>query len=146
MDPITTSIVSAITAGVIAGAGESGKKLIVDAYAALKNAIKSKTGVGSDVVEALESVEKKPASKARQSVLAEEVTSAGLDKDPALLKLAQALGKALKEAGGNSYTATAGDNSVIVQGTGNAVATGGSVAVGGNVEGGIHLGGKKGSG
>ena len=143
MDPLTTSIVSAITAGVIAGAGDAGKKLIVDAYTALKDGIKAKLGADSDAMDALEGVEKKPDSKARQGVLAEEIASAGLDKDPDLLKLAQTLAEALKSAGGTTYNATAGKNSTIVQGEGNTVATGGGIAIGGNVEGGVHMGGKK---
>ena len=35
MDPITAAIVAALSAGVASGAGEVGKKVIVDAYGAL---------------------------------------------------------------------------------------------------------------
>jgi len=143
MDPVTTSIVSAITAGVVAGAGDAGKKLIVDAYTALKEAIQAKLGTDSDTVEALEKVEKKPESKARQDVLAEEITAPGLDNDPDLLKLAQTLAEALKSAGGDTFTATADKGGIVQRGSGNVASTGGGITVGGDVKGGIHMGGKK---
>lgn len=143
MDPISMALIGALASGVAKGVGEAGKSLIPDAYNALKAAIQKKLGADSETMDALERVEKKPDSKARQGVLAEEIANAGLDKDPGLLKLAQALAEALKEAGGTTYNATAGDNSTIVQGKGNTVATGGGIAIGGNVEGGVHTGGKK---
>jgi len=140
MDPISMALIGALASGVAKGVGEASKSLIPDAYKALKAAIQKKLGADSDAVTALESVEKKPDSKARQAVLSEEITTAGLDKDPDLLKLAQALAEALKSAGGDTYNATAGDNSTIVQGSDNVVATGGSFANKGDVTGDIHIG------
>ncbi len=142
MDPISMALIGALASGVAKGVGEASKSLIPDAYNALKEAIKKKVGAESEVAEALESVEKKPESKGRQATLAEEVTTAGLNQDPDLLQLAQTLAEALKNEGGTTYNATAGDGSTIVQGTGNVVATGGSFANKGNVTGDINIGNK----
>lgn len=143
MDPISMALVGALASGVAKGVGEAAKSLIPDAYDALKTAIQKKVGADSDVAEALESVEKKPESKSRQGVLAEEIAAAGLDKDADLLKLAQALAEALKDAGGDTFNATAGENSTIVQGSGNVVAGSGGIAIGGNVKGDVRMGGNK---
>ena len=97
MDPITGAIVAALAAGVVSGATEVGKKLLVDAYDALKAALKQKRGAESDLVQAVEKLEQKPDSEARQAVVAEEVTGAKLTADAELVKLAQALLNALKE-------------------------------------------------
>ena len=97
MDPITGAIVAALAAGVISGATEVGKKMIVEAYDALKAAIKQKCGAEGDLVQAVETLEQKPDSGARQAVVAEEVTGANLAADAELVKLAQALLDALKD-------------------------------------------------
>jgi hypothetical protein len=97
MDPITGSIITALAAGVAGGATEVGKKLMVDAYDALKAAIEEKRGEEDEVVEAMEALEQKPASEARQAVVAEEVAEAELAEDEELVGLAQALLEALEE-------------------------------------------------
>ena len=97
MDPITAAIVAALSAGVASGAGEVGKKVIVDAYGALKAAIKSKYGAESDVAEAVSKLEEKPDSTGRRSVMQEEVTSADAAADSDLQELAQKLLGALEE-------------------------------------------------
>lgn len=96
MDPITAAIVAALAAGVAAGATEVGKKVIVDAYDALKAALKKKFGADSDLAEAVEKLEKKPDSTGRQETLKEEVEAAKAANDPQLQQLAQALIEALK--------------------------------------------------
>ena len=97
MDPITGAIVAALAAGVISGATKVGEKVIVGAYDALKAAIKQKCGAEGDLVKAVETLEQKPDSGARQAVVAEEVTVANLAADAELVKLAQALLDALKD-------------------------------------------------
>ena len=97
MDPITGAIVAALAAGVAAGTTEVGKKVIVDAYEALKAAIKKNYGPDSDVVEAVDNLEQKPDSEAHQAVVAEEIADADLTQDHDLVKLAQTLLDALKE-------------------------------------------------
>ena len=91
MDPVTMAIVAALAAGVASGATEVGKKVIVDAYEALKTVIKEKYGDTSDLAEAVANVEEKPSSEARKAVLQEEVETTQAHQDPDVLKAAQAL-------------------------------------------------------
>lgn len=88
MDPVTAAIVAALTSGVVGGASKVGEKILVDAYEALKKAIKHKLGVDSAVAKAVESLEVKPDSSARRQVLNEEVVAASIDKDHDILKAA----------------------------------------------------------
>jgi hypothetical protein len=96
MDPITAAILAALAAGVVAGATEVGTKLIVDAYEALKAALKKKFGPDSKVVEAVNTLEKEPDFKPNQEALAGRVEQVKAAADPELVKLAQALVEALK--------------------------------------------------
>src|SRR5947207_1181025 len=107
MDPITLAIVAALAAGVTGGATEVGKKVLVDAYDALKDALKDKLGIDSEAVKAVESLEKKPDSAARRELVKEEISSAGVDKDQEIVKAAQALLERLKaEPGGAQIVQT----------------------------------------
>ena len=90
MEPVTTAIVAAIAAGVVRGAGGVGEGLLGDAYAALKALLLRKFG-GSDLANAVDELEARPESVARQQVLAEEVAGSGADRDPELLAAAKAL-------------------------------------------------------
>ena len=133
MDPITTAIVAALAAGVAASAKEVGKKVIVDAYDALKTTLKKKFGPDSDLAEAVETLEKKPESAGRQTTVQEEVAAAKAAGDPELQELAQALIKALKST-------PEGEKAV---GKYQVDVSGGQVGVIGDdakVEGGIHFG------
>jgi len=96
MDPITGAIVAALAAGVAGGATEVGKKLIVDAYDALRAAIKKKHGEDSKIAQAVDAVEEEPGFKPNQDALAGRVEQAKAAADPELAKLAQALLEALK--------------------------------------------------
>lgn len=91
MDPITTVILAALVAGVTAGAKDVGKKAIVDAYAGLKFVIKKKYGAQSDLNEAVEKLESKPDSDARQALLQEEVAATRADQDDEVLAAVKAL-------------------------------------------------------
>ncbi len=90
MDPITTAIVAALTAGTTAGATETVKKAIADGYESLKSLIKRKLSNG-EVTEALDKLHANPQSPARQGVLAEEIARTTAIKDPELLAAADAL-------------------------------------------------------
>jgi hypothetical protein len=96
MDPITTAILAALASGVIVRTAEVGTRVIIDAYEALKGAIKAKCGASSKVVQAVAELEQQPDSRACQAIVAEEMTNAKLTADPELVKLAQALIEALK--------------------------------------------------
>lgn len=97
MDPITGAIVAALAAGVLGGATEVGKKIIVDTYEALKAAIKKKYGEDSKVTQAIADVEEEPDFKPNQDALAGRVEQANANEDDELVKLAQTLLDALKE-------------------------------------------------
>ena len=116
MDPVTTAIVAALAAGVASGATEVGKKVIVDAYEALKTVIKEKYGDNSDLAEAVVNVEEKPSSEARKAVLQEEVETTQAHQDPDVLKAAQALLDNLEDQPGASTIIhqQAGDNAVQI--------------------------------
>ena len=69
MDAITLAIVTGLAIPLT-------KDALADAYAALKAALKKKFGDESDVVNAVEQLEKKPDSEGRKATLQEEVENA----------------------------------------------------------------------
>lgn len=89
MDPITTAFVTAL-------AIPMAKDVIKDGYDALKAALKKKFGDQSDVVNAVEQLEKKPDSEGRKATLQEEVENAKIYNDPQMVKLAEELLKHLE--------------------------------------------------
>lgn len=91
MDPITSAIVAAISAGAIGGLTDVSKAVLTDAYSKLKALLAKKFGKESDIVQAIEQVEAKPASEARKATLAEEVAAVKADQDNDLLQAAQIL-------------------------------------------------------
>jgi beta-phosphoglucomutase-like phosphatase (HAD superfamily) len=120
MDPITTAFVTALAVPV-------SKDIITDGYKALKAALKKKFGEGSDVVDAVEKLEKKPDSEARKAAVQEEVATAKVSDDPEIVKLAQDLLSQLKEQPGGQqiinqhinnvkYAATSGSGNASISG------------------------------
>ena len=73
MDPITTSIVAALAVGVAGSAKQVGQKVLVDAYDALKAAIKNKYGIDSNIAQAVTKLEKEPDFEPNQAALAGRV-------------------------------------------------------------------------
>lgn len=90
MDPITMAITAAL--------GKLGEKVVHDAYVAFKAALQHKCGVDSDLLQAVERLEKKPDSKGRIEVLKEEVEATNADKDSELIAAAKDL---IAKTGGN---------------------------------------------
>ena len=88
MDVITTAIIAALAA--------VSTDAIKDSYNALKSALKKKFGSESEVVDAVEGLEKKPDSKGRQATLQEEIENAKVNDDIEIVKLAQELLKQLE--------------------------------------------------
>lgn len=123
MDPITTAIIAALTAGVISGVTKVGEQVIVDAYNGLKDLLKKKLGARSKAVKAVKELEANPKSEARKAVLQEEIATAKADQDTELVKAAQALLKSVKALpGGEQIVQTAiGDGNIQVAGSGNTV-------------------------
>ncbi len=98
MEPITTAIVAAVTAGAAAGATKVGENVLVDAYTGIKALITKKFGKKSeDVADAIERVEKRPDSEGRKATLQEELVRVGADQDPEVLHAAKLLTTAVQE-------------------------------------------------
>ncbi len=93
MDPITTAIVTALATNL-------GKDVIKDGYEALKAALKRQNGSESDLVDAVDKLEKKPDSEARKATVQEEIEAAKVNDDPEILQLAQDLLDKIKEQPG----------------------------------------------
>jgi flagellar motor component MotA len=110
MDVITTAIIAALAA--------LSKDAIKDSYNALKSALKKKFGSNSDIVDAVEELEKKPDSKGRQTTLQKEIENAKVNDDEEIVQLAQnLLNQLTDEPGGQqiinqTQTNTASGNSV----------------------------------
>ncbi len=107
VEPISvtvTAILAALTAGVATGAGKAGENLLTDAYGGLKAVLKRKFGNDSEVTKAVDNLEDKPDSPARQGQLAEEVEVAGADQDPDVRRAAQDLLDQIKaQPGGDAH-------------------------------------------
>jgi hypothetical protein len=88
---VSNSIVAALSAGAAAGATDTAKSAIADAYQGLKRLVKKKFGHDSDVAEAIDKIEAKPDSGARREVLAEELKAINSASDPELVSAAQSL-------------------------------------------------------
>lgn len=89
MDPITAAIIAALAA--------LSKDVVKDGYNALKGALQQKFGSESDLVDAVDKLEKKPDSEGRKAMLQEEMEIAKAIDDPDLIGLAQILLDKIKE-------------------------------------------------
>ena len=75
MDPVTSAIIAAITAGALGGMTEASKNMISDAYERLKKIMKKRFGNKSEVVQAIKTLEKKPDSAGRKARRSEAQSS-----------------------------------------------------------------------
>jgi hypothetical protein len=133
MDPITAAILASAAAGVVSGASEVGKQVVVDAYQALKAAIQRKYGAESKLAAAVEAVEDEPEFEPNRQALAGRVKQTDADEDPELSSLAEELLVALEETKQGKQALRKYDIQV----------SGGQVGVIGDhaqIEGGIHFG------
>ncbi|HUS69656.1 MAG TPA: hypothetical protein VM075_02625 [Anaerolineae bacterium] len=145
MDPITI-IVTALAAGAAVAAKDVSAQVVKDGYAGLKALIVRKLGEKTDVADALEYVERKPESEARQEALKEELDAAEADQDHEVVQQAQAFLDLLNEHGLAryiSYRAELRGPGAIAQGEGAVAAVEGGVAIHGDVEGGVIVTGDK---
>jgi hypothetical protein len=90
-DIVANAIVAALSAGAVAGATDTAKSAIADAYNGLKSLIKNKFGGDRDVAEAIAKLEAKPDSGARKEVLAEELKAVNSASDSELVSATQSL-------------------------------------------------------
>jgi len=122
MEPVTTAIIAALSAGAASGITDVAKKAIADAYNGLKALINRKFGDNKKITDAIDALQANPESDGRRQVLAEELNTVKASAEPELLNAAQSLidlVKALPQGG--QYIQSA-------QGTGIAQASGGSTA------------------
>jgi hypothetical protein len=122
MDPITTAIIAALSAGAASAATDVAKKTIVDGYEGLKALLKKKFGSNSDAVDAIEKLQVKPESLPRREMLAEELKAVNASADPELSRAAQSLLELIKGL------PDAGSHIQIAMGYANAVADRGSTS------------------
>jgi hypothetical protein len=93
MDPITTVIVAALS--------QLAVDVIKDAYTNLKKVLVKKFGGDSDLVKAVDDLEKKPESEGRKSTLAEEIVAAKAEQDSDIADAVASLSALLKIQQGN---------------------------------------------
>ena len=146
MEPVTATIVAALVAGAVAAATDVATDAIKSAYSGLKSLITTKFGKKADVEDAVEKVEAKPDSKARQAVLEEELETAKASEDAEVVKMAKALLELLEkhdQKAGVSYQATQTGSGAQAQDHSVAAGEGGA-AIGRDVGGDVIVGGGKG--
>ena len=86
VEPITTSIVTALVAGAAAGLKPTVSQAVKDGYEGLKALIKRKYSAVS-----IDQLEANPTSKARRAVVEEDLQKTDAEKDPEVLQQVKAL-------------------------------------------------------
>jgi hypothetical protein len=126
MDPITTAITVALSAGAISGLTETSKTAITDGYTKLKELLAKKFGAKSDVMQAVAHLETKPESSGRKEQLQEEIVALRAEQDEELLVAARyiltivqpqqaGLGKFTIQNSGSVQGQNIGDHNTITQ-------------------------------
>jgi len=118
MDPITTAIVAALSAGLT----ETSKTAIMDAYQKLKGLLVNKFGAKSKVVTAVDDLEVEHDSKGRQLTLQEQIAKVKADQDQELVQAAQVLLRELRSQPGGEQRiqSIVGNYNAQVHGSGSA--------------------------
>jgi hypothetical protein len=88
---VAKAIIAALSTGAVAGATDTAKSAIDDAYQGLKTLIKQKFGHDSDVADAIDMLEAKPDSSARMMLVAEELEAVNSTSDSEVVSAAQSL-------------------------------------------------------
>lgn len=94
MEPIITSIVTALVAGAIAKSSQVASQAVQDAYDGLKNLIIQKLGYSG----AVQSVEDDPRSESAHAALIEQMVKQQLDVDVQLQQMAECVEQTLQAA------------------------------------------------
>ena len=89
MDPITTAIIAALSAGTIGGLTDTTKAAITDGYNKLKGMLTKKFGASSDIVQALNKLEAKPDSQDCKETLQKEIIAVKAEQDDEILATAK---------------------------------------------------------
>ena len=95
MEPITTTIVTAIALG---ASRETAAQAVKDSWAAMKKFIQDRYKDNEDVTDAVDYAIKKPAAKSRQQELGKALETAGANKNQELVQLAEKLLAAVKKS------------------------------------------------
>lgn|SRR5437773_12353552 len=121
MEPVTTAIVAALTAGATAGITDTAKIAITDAYQKLKDLLQKKFGGESNLVKSVELLEAKPAHLPRQQTLDEEIIDVKAYQDPDIMQAVQHVLQQIKAqpAGERHVQHVIGNYNAVVQGSGN---------------------------
>src|SRR5690348_12618292 len=117
MDPVTAAIVGSLAAGL----AQVEKSAISDAYNALKATIRKKFGAQSEVMAAIEHLEKNPNSSGWRETLEDEVAANKASQDAELLHAAKTLLSLVNASpkGRMQFQQAIGDSNIQVQGSGN---------------------------
>jgi hypothetical protein len=115
MDPITTAIVAALSAGVISGITDTAKAAVNDSYNKLKDLLTKKHGASSEVMQTVKKLETKPDSQGRKDMLAEEIAAVKAEQDDEIVAAAKHILTLVKpqQAGMGKFTI---QNNAPVQG------------------------------
>lgn len=89
MDPITTAIVAALSAGTISGLTEVSKTATTDAYNTLKALLIKKFGARSEMAQAIDRLEANPELVGHQETLQEEIVTVNAEQDHEVLAAAK---------------------------------------------------------
>lgn len=89
MDPVSTAIITALSAGTVASLTDTAKTAISDTYNKLKGLLTKKHGESSDIVQAIKMLEAMPASTNRQGMVAEVITTINAEQDNDILAAAK---------------------------------------------------------
>lgn len=115
MDPITTTIITAIAGGAASGTTDVTKKAIMDAYNTIKEVIKSKFGAENKVSRAITELEDNPESKGQQMVLTEQVVKAKAHQDSDIVTAAEYLMEKIKQMPGGEQHIMNAQGKIIAQ-------------------------------
>jgi hypothetical protein len=99
MDPVTL-ILTALSTGAVAGAGDTAATMVKDTYQGLKDLVFARFSGKKSAEVALAEHETDP--ETWQAPLAKELRQTGVDTDPTVIKVAQELMVLLDEAGSSS--------------------------------------------
>ncbi len=96
MEPVTTAVIAAVTAGATNGLTEIAKVAISDGYTGLKSLLIRKFGIESPVIKSIQDIEEKPSSPGRRQTLDEEIKEANIGNDQEILHAIKTLKKVME--------------------------------------------------
>ena len=119
MDPVTTitdAIVTALSAGAVAGLTDTAKAAVNDVYNKLKGLLTKKHGEGSEVVQAIAQLEAKPESQGRKEMLQEEIVAVKAEQDEEIVAAAKQVLTLVKVQQTSQSKITLHQDHAIIQG------------------------------